>query len=281
MAIAYVNGDFLPLDEARISVLDRGFLFSDSVYEVIPVYAGHCFRLAEHLQRLDDSLAGLRISNPHALSAWTELVAALIDANDGGDLSVYIQVTRGAPPRRDHRLPSDVAPTVVAFCQSRGEPDAAVMRDGIGAITHVDTRWHYCSIKSTSLLANVMAADAARAEGATEALLVRDGAVLEGTSSNVFAVIDDRLITPALRETILPGITRAAVLEIATREGIGHQEIDTLTPAALAGASEIWITSSTREVFAVTRLDGKPVGAGRPGPLWTRMRSCLQAMAHE
>jgi len=279
--IAFVNGDYLPLGEARVSVLDRGFLFADSVYEVIPVYAGHCFRLTDHLTRLARSLAGLRIVNPHDTQAWRDLVATLVEHNGGGDLSVYIQVSRGAPARRDHRLPEDLAPTVVAFCQSRAPVDEALLRGGIAAITTADTRWRDCWIKSTSLLANIMAADQARTAGAAEALLIRDGCVMEGTSSNVFAVVDGRLVTPALCESILPGITRAAVLGLAARDSVNHAEIHALTPDALTAASEIWITSSTREIFPVTRLDDAPVGDGLPGPLWTQMRSALQAMTHD
>ncbi|MES1925817.1 aminotransferase class IV [Salinisphaera sp. T31B1] len=281
MNTAYVNGEYVALDQARVSILDRGFLFADSVYEVVPVYAGRGFGLRAHLERLDRSLAALRIRNPHDIQSWAALLESLIERNGGGDVSVYVQVTRGAAARRDHRLPTDIEPTVVAFCQSRTAPEAAVIEQGIAAITLADTRWRYCSVKSTALLANVMAADEARAAGATEAILVRDGAVMEGTSSNVFAVVEGRLLTPALRETILAGITRAIVLEIAARDGVDHAEVQTLSPDALAAASEIWITSSTREIFAVTQLDGAPVGTGRPGPLWTRMRVALQAMTHD
>jgi len=285
MSTAYVNGSTMPLSEARISVLDRGFLFADSVYEVIPVYAGRCFRLTDHLHRLDNSLTGLRIGNPHSIAQWSSLIGELItrntDEKNTGDLSVYVQVTRGASPRRDHRLPEAIKPTVVAFCQSRAPVDATILNSGIRAITRPDTRWQHCSIKSTSLVANILAADEARAAGATEAILVRHGGVMEGTSSNVFAVIDGQLLTPALRDSILPGITRAAILAIAARDGIDHAEIETLTPDALRAASEVWITSSTREIFAVTRLDDAPIGDGQPGPLWTRMHSALQAMTYE
>lgn len=281
MTTAYVNGQFLPLENATVSVLDRGFLFSDSVYEVIPVYAGTAFRMADHLERLANSLDGLRIANPHDIDGWRDLLDDLVARDGGGDLAIYLQVTRGAPARRDHRLSADVEPTVVAFCQSRSAPDPALLEAGLAAITTEDTRWRYCRIKSTSLLANVMAADAARQQGATEAILVRDGAVQEGTSSNVFAVLDGQLVTPALRDTILPGITRGVVLELAASHTLDYAEVETLTPAALRSASEIWITSSTREIFPVTRLDGAPVGDGTPGALWTRMQGWLQAVTHE
>lgn len=281
MPTALINDAFVPLAEARVSVLDRGFLFADSVYEVIPVYAGQPFRLGNHLQRLQTSLDGLRIPNPHPIDGWTQRIHDLIEANGGGDIAVYLQITRGASPRRDHRLPDDLQPTVVAFCQSRPAPDETILRRGIPAITTEDIRWLHCRIKSTSLLANIMAADSARQEGAAEAILVRDGAVLEGTSSNVFAVSRGQLVTPALRETILAGITRGVILEIARREGLEHAELEVMTPDDLRQADEIWITSSTREIHAVTQLDGAIVGTGVPGPLWTRMRSWLQASAHE
>jgi len=281
MSTAYVNGQFVALEDARISVLDRGFLFADSVYEVIPVYAGRSFALEAHIARLARSLERLGIANPHDASGWRALIEQLIEANGRGDMAVYVQVSRGASARRDHRIPQDIEPTVVAFCQTRSAPDPATVRDGIAAVTQADTRWAYCTIKSTSLLANVLAADAARAAGAAEAIMLRDGEVLEGTSSNVFAVIDDRLVTPALRDAILPGITRGLILDLAARAGIEHAEIDGLPVAALRGASEVWITSSTREIFPVTRLDAAVVGTGTPGPVWTRMRACLQAMTHE
>lgn len=281
MSTAYVNGEFVALEDARISVLDRGFLFADSVYEVIPVYAGHCFALDAHIARLARSLDLLAITNPHDPTGWLALIEQLVDANGSGDLAVYLQVSRGAPARRDHRIPRDIEPTVVAFCQTRSAPDPAMLSDGIAAITQTDTRWAYCTIKSTSLLANVLAADAARADDADEAIMVRNGEVLEGTSSNVFAVLDDRLVTPALRDSILPGITRRVILDLAARHHVNHAEVDNLPVAALRSASEVWITSSTREIFPVTRLDGEPVGDRRPGPVWTRMRAYLQAMTYE
>jgi D-alanine transaminase len=281
MSTAFLNGEFLALEDAKVSVLDRGFLFSDSVYEVIPYYDGRGFALDAHLERLARSLDMLRIPAPYDLDAWRGILAELVEANGGGDLAVYLQVTRGVPERRDHRIPDDLTPTVVAFCQARPPHDPAAIENGVVAVTHDDIRWHYCTIKSTSLLANVLAADAARGQGASEAILVRDGAVLEGTSSNVFAVIDGRIVTPALRDTILPGITRRVLLDLAARDGIDHAEVDTLTVDALRDASEVWITSSIREIFPVTQLDRAPVGDGRPGPVWTQMRDRLQAMTDD
>lgn len=276
-AIAHVNGEFVPLRDARVSILDRGFLFGDAVYEVIPVYAGRCYRLAAHLQRLQRSMHAIGLPNPQANARWTALVEDLVARNGGGDLSVYLQVTRGTQPRRDHRLPDAPRPAVVAFCQSRPRPDPALFEHGISAISMPDSRWQYCCIKSTGLLANVLMADQARAQGAAEALLVRDGQILEGASSNVFAIIDGCITTPALRDRILAGITRAAVLELAAAHGIAHAEVQALSVAAVAAADELWITSSTREIYPVTRLDDAPIGAGRPGPAWARMAALLQA----
>ncbi len=280
MQIAYVNSHYLPLDQAQVSVLDRGFLFADSVYEVIPVYAGRCYRLADHITRLQRSMTGIRLSHTYSAQDWTALIETLVVKNGSGDLSVYLQVTRGSAPRRDHRLPDHPEPTVVAFCQPRAAVSDDVLRQGIDAVTMTDTRWQYCTIKSTALLANVLAADDARAAGATEALLTREGCVQEGTSSNVFALIDGELVTPALRDTILPGITRAAILELARARDVPHTEVGDLTVAQIGPADEIWITSSLREIYPVTRLDSAPVGDGRPGPLWTRMRAWLQADSH-
>ncbi len=278
--IAYVNGDYVALDQARVSVLDRGFLFADSVYEVIPVYDGRCYRLADHIARLQRSLAGIRLAHAHTPGHWTTLIETLVSRNGGGELSVYLQVTRGVAPWRDHRLPDHPEPTVVGFCQPRAAVSDGVLRRGIKAVTLADTRWQYCTIKSTALLANVLAADDARAAGATEALLTREGCVQEGTSSNVFGVINGELVTPALRDSILPGITRAARLELARPHDVPHAEVDDLTVAQIGAASEIWISSSTREIYPVTQLDDAPVGDGRPGPLWTQMRAWLQADSH-
>lgn len=273
--IAYINGDYVALEDARVSVLDRGFLFGDSVYEVIPVYAGQCYRLAAHIARLQRSLAGIGLAGPHSDAEWTTLIEALVARSGGDDISVYVQVTRGAQAQREHRLPEVPRPNVVAFCQHRTPPDPELFEHGISAVTMTDTRWQYCSIKSTALLANVLIADQACNQGAAEALLTRDGNVLEGASSNVFAVIDGRITTPALRETILAGITRGAILELLRQHGRTHAEVDTLPVAQLADAEEIWITSSTREIYPVTYLDGVPVGTGQPGPVWADISALL------
>jgi len=276
MDTAYVNGEFLPLARARVPVLDRGFLFADAVYEVVPVYDGRPFLLDEHLRRLNNSLAGIRLANPHRDEDWKTLLSTLIERNGGGRMAVYIQVTRGVSRRRDHRLPERPAPTVVAFCQSVPEPDPAIFERGVTAVTRDDTRWVRCEIKSTALLPNVLVAAEAADAGASEAILVRDGRITEGASSNVFAVLDGVVHTPALSSAILPGITRGKVLDLARAHDMPCAESQ-LTAAALAGADEIWLTSSTREIYPVTCLDNAPVGDGRPGPVWTRMRALLHS----
>lgn len=276
-SIAYVNGEYVPLEKARISVLDRGLLFADSVYEVIPVYGGRCYRLQAHIRRLQHSLAGIRLNDNRQASDWAGLIETLIERNGGGDLGVYLQVTRGCMSKRDHTLPKQPVPGVIAFCQSRAPVDQALLDQGIEAVTRNDTRWRYCSIKSTALLPNILMADEAHADGASEALLERDGCVLEGTSSNVFAVINGCITTPALRDEILPGITRGAILALAQQHGIPHHETDALTLEQISSAQEIWISSSTREIYPVTRLDGHTVGDGRPGRVWARMFALLQS----
>lgn len=274
---AFVNGDFLPLDQARVSVLDRGFLFADGVYEVVPIYAGQPFRLARHLDRLQRSLDGIRLDNPFTPRQWTELCGELVERNGGGDLALYLQVTRGASATRDHRFPESVAPTVVGFCQPLSAVSRNDLEAGIAAVTLPDDRWAECWIKSVALLPNVLAKDDAGRQGGSEAILIRDGLVVEGASSNVFVVSGGNAVTPPLAPGILPGITREVLLELARDRQLPIEEAE-VTVERLRGADEIWITSSTREVISVTRLDGKPVGAGKPGALWARVYEALQAV---
>ncbi len=275
MTVAWLNGEFLPLERARVSVLDRGFLFADAVYEVIPVYAGRPFRLAQHLLRLDNSLRGVKIPNPRSAAEWTALLRELVARNGGGDQSLYLQVTRGAQPKRDHAIPEEAQPTTVAFSQAMPAMSDALRTQGAAAITAPDSRWRDCHIKSTALLPNVLARHEAAVAGAAETLLIRDGEVLEGSSSNIFAVMDNVLITPPKSRHILLGITRDLILELAREHRISHAE-QNLSAEALPEAAELWLTSSTKEVVPVTRLDGRPVGDGKPGPLWRRIDKLLQ-----
>jgi len=262
---AYVNGTYMPLSEARISPMDRGFLFGDSVYEVIPAYDGRFFRLEEHLQRLRRSLERIDLDPRISGSELRSIVENVKDRNGGGDIAVYIQVSRGAPTVRDLRF-SQGQPTVFATSISPKGVSKEVREQGVSAATAADIRWGGCDIKSTALLANVMAMQEVGGD-AVEAILIRDGHLTEGGSSNVFVVLDGRVMTAPRDNRILAGITRDVVLEILTELNIDARQ-EEVPEDTLRAADEIWITSSTREVWPVTALNGKPVGSGRPGPIW-------------
>jgi Branched-chain amino acid aminotransferase/4-amino-4-deoxychorismate lyase len=273
--IVYLNGSFLPVHEARVSVMDRGFLFGDGVYEVIPVYGGRAFRLEHHLQRLGLSLQGIRIGNPLDQAQWSDILTALIRQNGGGDQSLYLQVTRGVAPRRDHAFPAGVQPTVFAMSTPLTEPEAAV-QSGISAVTVTDIRWQLCNIKAITLLPNVLMRQQAIDAGAAEAILLRDGNATEGSASNVFIVRDGVVLTPPKSNLLLPGITRDLAVELCHANHIPCREAD-ISAAQLRSADEVWVTSSTREVVPVTQLDGQPIGNGRPGPLWQRVSALYSA----
>lgn len=275
MSIVYLNGSFMPVEEACVSVTDRGFLFGDGVYEVIPAYGGRLFRLPHHLQRLQDSLDGIKLSNPLSETEWTQLLETLLQRNrdhagENNDQSVYLQVTRGTARKRDHNFPAEIRHTVYACSNPIPEPDPAVEREGVSAITLDDIRWAWCNIKAITLLPNVLLRQQAGERGAAEAILIRDGYAIEASSSNIFIVRDGTLITPPKSPVMLPGITRDLVLQLAEQHGIAYRE-DNITEEALHNAEEIWITSSTREIVPVTRLDDKSVSDGLPGPVWKTM----------
>lgn len=266
MATVYLNGEFLPLEQAVVPVMDRGFLFGDAVYEVIPVFGGHCLRLAQHLNRLAASLRAVRIAPPMDEVGLQRMLERLIVANGGGDQILYVQVTRGVAAAREHRFSPDMRPTLLAMSRPANAPSAEPPV-AIAAVLEEDIRWHRCDIKTTALLGGVMLTQRAFDAGAAEALLVRDGRVWEGASSNLFAVLDGVLRTAPPGPQILPGITRDLVLELAQQQGLRCRE-EALTVADLARVSELWITSSTRELVPVTRLDGHPVGSGTVGPIF-------------
>lgn len=269
--LVYLNGEFLPLVEAQVSVLDRGFLFGDGVYEVIPVYGGKPFRLAEHLRRLRNSLDEVRIDPPVTPAELEHIVTRLISGQ--GDESVYVQITRGYAPKRDHAFPSQPRPTVFAMCTPiQPLPEPA----GVKAITLPDIRWRRCDIKAITLLPNVLLRQEAVEQGCAEAILVRDGYATEGAASNVFAVLDGVVVTPPKGPDLLPGITRDMVLELALAAGMACRE-GPIAAAELPRAAEIWLTSSTREILPVILLDGQAVGDGRPGPIWRRVVDLYQA----
>lgn len=270
--IVYLNGEYLPLNKAKVSVLDRGFLFGDGVYEVIPCYAGRLFHFQQHLERLNNSLNSIRITPPYSADEWLKILTPLIDADK--DQSIYLQITRGADIKRHHAFPDNIPLTVFAM-SSKLLPYAG-KDTGIKAITLNDTRWHNCNVKAITLLANILHFQNAIDQGSAEALMVnQDGRITEGASSNVFAVINGVLCTPPKDKSILPGITRDVIVELAKKNAIPCQERP-ITQDELKSASEVWITSTTREIIPVVELDSSPVGDGKPGSVFRTMDALFQ-----
>jgi len=270
----YLNGKFMPIEDAKISVLDRGFIFGDGVYEVIPTYSRRPFRLAEHLARLQSSLDAIRLANPHDGATWSELVGKIIAGNPWEDQNVYLQVTRGVA-KRDHAFPKGLKPTVFLMASELVTPSADLMKSGAKAIVLPDFRWLRCDIKSTSLLGNCLLRTLAADEGCAEAILVRDGELTEASASNVFVVKNGTVLAPPKSHLILPGITYDVVLEIVRGNAVPH-EVRPVKEDELRSADEIWVTSSSREVLPITTLDGKPVGSGKPGPVCARVYALYQ-----
>ncbi len=277
---AYLNGQFLPLSEARISPLDRGFLYADGAYEVIPVYSRFPFRIDEHLRRFQDSLEGIRLANPHTNAEWRAIILRLIAETEFDDQQVYIQVTRGADSKRDQCFPTGVAPTIFLFSASLTGPSAAQRESGVAVITAPDIRWSRCDLKTVSLLPNVLTRQLSADVGVSETIMLRDGLLTEGSATNVFAVKNGVIITPPKDHRILPGITYDVVLELAAKHQAAH-EIRPVTEQELRSADELWLTSSTKEVLAIATLDGQPVGsgarAGKPGPVTRQMAAWFRA----
>ena len=275
-SIAYLNGEFLPLSKARISPLDRGFIYGDGVYEVIPVYSHRVFRLQDHLRRLERSLDGIRLPNPHSHMQWTQIIRELVQRSPHQDQSLYVQVTRGVA-KRDHAFPKGVPATVFLMTNALSVPTQEAVDGGVAAITLPDNRWLRCNLKTTSLLPNVLLRQLAVDAGAVEAVLLRDGLLTEGAASNIFVVKDGVLLVPPKSHLILPGITYDVVLELAQEHGMRCQ-IREVSETELRAAHELWLSSSTREVLAITRLDGQAVGDGRPGALIRRMYALFQEL---
>jgi D-alanine transaminase len=271
----YLNGEFLPLAEAKIPVLDRGFILGDGVYEVIPAYGRTLFRLKEHLARLAYSLREVRIDNPHDDAAWTRLLQSVVDRNPWEDQSVYLQVTRGVAPRSQEFPKTRVAPTVFIMSYAMRSPSRESREQGVAVITREDYRWHRCDIKSISLLANCLLRQDAEDAGCAEVILVRDNYVTEGSTCHVLLVKNGVIVTPPKDWRILPGITYDLALELAQAGGLPTQ-VRPVKPEELFSADEIWLSSSTKEVLPVTKVDGKPVGNGRPGPVYAHMHALFQ-----
>lgn len=269
----YLNGDYLPLHEARISVLDRGFLFGDGVYEVIPVYGGQAFRLGAHLERLQHSLDGIKLTNPLSAEDWGSLVDELVMRNQaqlGNDLQIYLQVTRGQDQGRQHNFPLRPKPTVFAMAEALQLPPASQRAQGIAAITATDNRWLRCDIKTTSLMANSLLRQQAIEAGCAEAVLLKNGLLTEGAASSIFVVQRGQLLAPSPSHQLLPGITHEVILQLARQHGLPVQQRD-ISEAEVRSADELWLAASNKEVLPIVTLDDRPVGHGRPGPLYARM----------
>ena len=271
--VVYLNGNFLPLADAKVSVLDRGFIYGDGVYEVVPVYARKPFRMPQHLTRLQHSLDGIRLANPHA-QRWDALIAELIARQPFDDQAVYLQVTRGVA-KRDHAFPHGVAPTVFMMSNPLVLPTREQVERGVAVITAQDNRWLRCDLKTTSLVGNVLMRQLAVDHDAVETVMFRDGHLTEASASNVLIVRDGTIIAPPKDNLILPGITYDATLEIAHDSGVAL-DVRAVTHAETLGADEMWLSSSTKEVLAVTRVDEKLFAGGAPGPVFRRVWAAFQ-----
>ena len=267
--MVFLNGKFMPLEEARVPVLDRGFIFGDGVYELVPVYSRVPFRMDEHLARLERSLASVRIRNPYSRAEWRDIILQLVARQSFEDQGVYFQVTRGVA-KRDHAFPKDAAPTVFVMSNPLVNPPQELVERGAAAVTAVDDRWLHCDIKSISLIGNCLLRQASADVGAAETILFRDRRLTEASASNVFVVRDGVILSPPKSSLILPGITYDVISEIARSAGLPIEFRDVSEPE-VRSADEVWVTSSSKEVLAIVALDGKPVGGGKPGPVFRRV----------
>jgi D-alanine transaminase len=277
----FLNGKFMPIEEASIPVLDRGFIFGDGVYEVIPVYSKHAFRLAEHLKRLQSSLDGIRLTNPHGETEWSALINELIARNTGEDQYLYLHITRGVA-KRDHAFPQPpVPPTVFMMSSPLLHPAAGLLATGVSAVTATDNRWLRCDIKAISLLPNVLLRQMAVDAGCAETILLREDTYMtEGAASNIFVVKNGILLAPPKDNLMLPGITYDVLLEIAAANQIPVQ-VRKISKAEVFDADELLLTSSTREVLPVTTVNGMPVGNGKPGAMFSRLYKLYQNFKRE
>ncbi len=275
-SICFLNGNYIPLKDAKVSVLDRGFIFADGIYEVIPAFAGKPFRLEQHLKRLHDNLTAIKINNPYSNKQWQVIFTNLISKNNypDTDCSVYLQVTRGVA-KRDHVFPDDSTATIFAMINPLLPANPDILARGLSVIIREDIRWQYCNIKSISLLGNIILKQEAAENNADEAILVRNGNVTEGAASNVFIVKNNVIKTPPKDKKLLPGITRDLIVEIANQQGLNCIE-ENITEDELLTADEVWLTSSTKEVAPVCFIEKKPVATGTPGQHWAKMYQLFQ-----
>jgi D-alanine transaminase len=278
-ATIFLNGEFLPASEGRVSVLDRGFIFGDGVYEVIPAYSRRLFRLRDHLTRLQNSMDAIRLANPYRGDEWAKLMQQLVERNEGEDQALYLQVTRGVA-KRDFGLPQGLKPTVFMMSNALAYPPAEQIEMGVAAASITDLRWFHCDIKSTSLLASNMAKQEALDAGAVECVQFRDGHLTEGSASNIFAVSGGKLLAPPKSHLILSGITYDVVLELAREHGIAC-EVRQVSEREVKSAEELMLTSTTREILPITTLDGKPVGTGMPGLVFKRLYGLFQELKRQ
>lgn len=273
--MCYLNGEFLPLDQAKISVLDRGFIFGDAIYEVIPVYRRKPLRLAAHIARLQRSLDEIRIASPHSDGEWAGLIGDLVNDSEHDDQAVYLQVSRGVA-KREFGLLQGIEPTVFMLSSPFVSPPQQQIDNGVAAVSLVDFRWLRCDIKSTSLLGANMLRQFANDAGGAECVLFRDGYLTEGSSSNIFVVHNGVLVTPPKSRLTLPGITYELLLELALANGVPTQVRD-VSESEVKAADELMLAASLRELLAITQLDGKPVGDGKPGEVFRRLYELFQA----
>jgi len=270
LPVCYLNGNYLPLKEATVSPFDRAFLFGDAVYEVVPIYASRLFRLRQHLDRLNRSLAGIRMPPPMTHGDWAHVCQELISQNAAYDGCLYIQVTRGAEFGRNHAWPEGLKPTLFAYCTELDPLPDALLENGVAAVTTKEIRWARRDIKATALLGNILLKKLAADAGAFETIMLENGELTEGSSTTVHVVKNGVIHTPPNSHHILPGTTRDVVTELADLLSIRNASAP-VSESALRSADEIWLAFSTRGVLPVTKLDGAAVGSGMPGPLFKRM----------
>lgn len=272
MSLAYLNGKFLPLADAKVSALDRGFVFGDGVYEVIPAYPNnYLLREKEHLVRLDNSLKAIEIDIPLTHAEWHEIFTRLLAEPHAETCAIYLQITRGAPTKRTHVFPVPaVTPTVFAFVSDVTIKTPAELAKGFSVAIHQDIRWSNCFIKSINLLPNLLMLEHGKRAGFDEVILIRDGLLTEACASNVFIVKDDMILTPPAEGQILGGITRDLVLELLAKHKIPHKQTE-ITEQEVLNADEIWFTSSTKEIAPVIKLNDQTVSGGKPGPMWHKV----------
>jgi D-alanine transaminase len=280
LPICYLNGEYVPLKEATVSPLDRAFLFGDAVYEVVPIYESRPFRLRQHLDRLNRSLDGIRMQPAMAHGDWAHVCRELISRNSASDGHLYVQVSRGAEFGRNHAWPEGLKPTVFAYCTEQAPLSANSLDNGVAAITAAETRWSRRDIKATALLANILLKKLAADAGAFETIMLENGELTEGSSTTVHVIKNGVIHTPPNSHHILPGTTRDVVTELADLLSIRNAS-GTISESALRGADEIWLAFSTRGVLPVTKLDGAPVGAGVPGPLFKRIHLAFETYIRE